>query len=431
MKENYQTLISLEYDGLWFEKERHHVKFTENLEANQMLSERDGEITSSYSDWGRDYRNQCVLDKKQKNATVSSCKNSPMCKQRASNIKQAVKEQRNQTTEQKCLCDICGRFISDPVTLKSHQISHTEERPFTNIDIGQTFSKKGKVLEQEESTTVGGPKGGELEQEKSSPVRGPKGELLEEEKSNIGRGPKGELLEQEKSNTGEELKGELLEQEKSNTEEGPKGELLEQEKSTTGGKSFPCTENRESLIRDYIKFNPQNFHFSCTECGKNFLCKAGLRRHQKIHSMGKKPFTRAKRDKNFNQKINLIEQKIHTNETFSCTVCGKSFRHKISLRRHKKMHKEETKLVPNIPWLKSKVHSFQAMHKTNPTGGTILGERPFPCAECEKRFFCRINLVCHQMNHTAQRPFSCTERVFIQKTNLIKHHKKTGIIPNK
>ncbi|XP_064150234.1 zinc finger protein 350-like isoform X3 [Loxodonta africana] len=98
----------------------------------------------------------------------------------------------------------------------------------------------------------------------------------------------------------------------------------------------------------------------CGECGKAFIKKSWLIRHQKCHKL------------------------------FRCTECGKSFSQKSSLIRHQKRHRKE---------------------------------KPFQCSECAKAFATKQRLVIHQRSHTGERPYGCQEcgKTFAYMYFLVKH----------
>ncbi|KAM4034800.1 uncharacterized protein ACNLHF_021497 [Anomaloglossus baeobatrachus] len=159
-----------------------------------------------------------------------------------------------------------------------------------------------------------------------------------------------------------------------------------QQKIHTGEKTF----SSESL--SYQKTCTDE-SFSCSECGKPFNRKSNLVYHQKTHT-GEKPFRCSECGKCFTHKSNLVtHQIIHKGEkAFSCSECGKCFTQKSFFIRHQRIH---------------------------------TGEKPFSCSECGNCFAQKSSLVRHQKIHTGEKPFSCSEcgKCFAHKFQLLRHHK--------
>ncbi|XP_029448385.1 zinc finger protein 157-like isoform X1 [Rhinatrema bivittatum] len=390
-------------------KQIQHEELTENMETNKMLPEGGGEDTFSCSDWGRNCRNQYNSKKKQRNSTGDSAENSHVGEQSASNITHIGREERKQAAEQTYLCDVCGIYLWDAETLKSHQRFHTEERPFAYTDSGRAFSWKGELLE--EQITFTGKKPFSCSKCQKS--------LISEHM----------LIKHQKIHSGERffpctVCGKRFTR---------KASLKSHQKIHTGERPFSCSKCDKSFAKKYDLILHHRIHtgerpFSCKECTKTFIQKAALEMHQRIHT-GERPFLCIECGKSFIRKRYLkLHQESHIEERpFLCTECDKTFRHKKSLLMHQKMHTGERPFSCSEHGKsfisKASLHLHQKIH---------TGERPFSCNECGRSFTRKTSLKAHQLIHTGERPFSCTEcgKQFRKKHNLIIHKQRhTGEKP--
>ncbi|XP_077345533.1 uncharacterized protein LOC143989320 [Lithobates pipiens] len=166
---------------------------------------------------------------------------------------------------------------------------------------------------------------------------------------------------------------------------------------------------------------PTEESFSCTECGKCFPCKSKLKRHIGSHT-GEKPYSCPECRKCFAVKYNLYRhQRSHMGEKpFSCPECGKCFSLKYNLSTHQRSHTEEKPYsCPEC----GKSFSEKASLSTHQRSHTR--EKPYSCPECGKSFSQKSHLYTHQRSHTGEKPFSCPEcgKSFSEKSNLSKHQR--------
>ncbi|XP_072279416.1 uncharacterized protein [Pyxicephalus adspersus] len=161
--------------------------------------------------------------------------------------------------------------------------------------------------------------------------------------------------------------------------------------------------------------------FSCTECGKSFIRKSDLSKHQICHKV-EKPYLCTECRKSYPRQSALVRhQRSHTGEKpYSCTECGKCYPSKSALVRHQRSHTGE-KLYSCSECGKSFLWQSQLIrHQIKHTG-----KMPFACSECGKCFPMRSALVRHQMSHTGKKPYSCPKcgKSFSRKSYLSAHER--------
>lgn len=142
-------------------------------------------------------------------------------------------------------------------------------------------------------------------------------------------------------------------------------------------------------------------NFPCDACKKTFKTPEHLKKHQKTHM--------SLEDRNNSEKFKKYlciccgkilytysgyqtHLKIHTGEKdFSCEICGKRFREKVHLKKHK-----------------------ETMH---------VEDRPFNCNHCEMSFKVKAHLKAHRKTHIIEAKFFCEIcGVSMKHKESLKHH---------
>ncbi|XP_029918928.1 uncharacterized protein LOC115367374 isoform X1 [Myripristis murdjan] len=157
----------------------------------------------------------------------------------------------------------------------------------------------------------------------------------------------------------------------------------------------------------------------CSVCGRVFDLKGSLRAHIMMHK-GDREFSCSVCGKSFLLKGHLKRHMlIHTGEkSHSCSVCGKGFAHGGCLNRHMMTHTGEK------PFNCSDCHKgFVRRGDYDNHMRSHTGEKPFSCAICNKRFRRPEHMKRHLLSHTDEKPFSCEVcgLKFKQKYGMVRH----------
>ncbi|KAL7977557.1 hypothetical protein Chor_009506 [Crotalus horridus] len=139
--------------------------------------------------------------------------------------------------------------------------------------------------------------------------------------------------------------------------------------------------------------------FACPDCGKAFLSKADLARHQWYHSQ-KKPYQSLSRPKSFAKPSQLARHQPRQPGECKCAKCGKRFRNRNGLARHQAIHSAKR------PFHRHAHHrgfSFNYNLRQHQNQQVPAAEPVFHCPECGRQFTRRCNLIQHSRIHQYQR----------------------------
>lgn len=162
----------------------------------------------------------------------------------------------------------------------------------------------------------------------------------------------------------------------------------------------------------------------CEICGKKFLGKNDLRKHERTHS-NERPYECTECGKKFRQggslKNHVASQhaiSVKNPELFICNYCKKSFPIKERLRLHLRIHTGDRPYAcPHCP--KTFARGGQLVQHTR----THTGSRPYNCKHCDAAFTCSANLKLHIKRHLDVRDYVCDicGKTFIRRDALKKH----------
>ncbi|KAM4538918.1 uncharacterized protein PAE49_019908 [Odontesthes bonariensis] len=145
-------------------------------------------------------------------------------------------------------------------------------------------------------------------------------------------------------------------------------------------------------------------HFDCSLCGRLFAQRQSLRCHLKTHTVQR---------------------------TFSCSVCGKAFRKNANLKHHMKIHTGDKPFSCNacqITFRSSKqVKNHRCAGESSKLDSNKTKKTPLSCPECGETFSNRYFLKVHKKTHLNKKAFTCKvcgehfQYISQLKLHLIKH----------
>lgn len=207
--------------------------------------------------------------------------------------------------------------------------------------------------------------------------------------------------------------------------------------------NYPCTvcnvifsseSEHMQHCREHVlmtkKFNPKGKRLKCDVCERRFNTQRTFLNHSCISSEPKQFRCSTCKKVYSTQERLLFHQKFHEGAPSNqCEQCGKEFDNEGSLYYHTRMvHVGERPFVCTLCGKRFYSNSRLVAHKRVHTG-----ERPFQCEVCGRRFYDRDTLKGHNVTHMVMKPFQCDfcgicwSRKSLLNQHIRAHHSEDGV----
>ncbi|XP_063316109.1 PR domain zinc finger protein 5 isoform X2 [Pelobates fuscus] len=153
--------------------------------------------------------------------------------------------------------------------------------------------------------------------------------------------------------------------------------------------SFPSQEILAEHLQALHQKPSEEKEFKCRNCGKKFPVKQALQRHV----------------------LQCTENIISgdTSGSYHCSVCNISFGSSLSFEQHKEACKGDTRFICKADSCGKRFRSKDTLKKHKENVHTGNSRKKLMCSVCNKKCSSSINLQEHRKTHSEERPFQCEE----------------------
>ncbi|XP_013144509.1 PREDICTED: gastrula zinc finger protein XlCGF57.1-like [Papilio polytes] len=180
------------------------------------------------------------------------------------------------------------------------------------------------------------------------------------------------------------------------------------------GKTF----TQSSSLAAHKKTHSTITFYTCSVCGKQFKHAFSLKTHLYVHEIAQFSCDICNKTLKSKQSLQAHMQRHYNIHNYSCEDCGSTFVTCSELSNHKKKHNIEKNVECHLCGYKTHAKKNLVIHLKR-----HAGEKSYKCELCTLSFYTNGDLQRHKRVHTRDKPFicpTCSQR-FTHSTSLNKH----------
>ena len=302
-------------------------------------------------------------------------------------------------------CSVCGKSYIKPDALKSHELTHSQVKPFACATCSKAFVSVARLKAHMHCHTGVKRNVTCVKKHLCSTCGKMFATSNNRKKHNI-------------VHTGEKPYSCKM----CDKSYGCVASLKYHELTHTGKKTYVC----ETCGKYFLCISSLNFHkryhhsvkpFHCSVCDKSFIARSLLKDHEAIHT-GKKDHVCVTCGKSFRRASGLAGHKLVHSDTrpYMCETCGKAFKKAQNLKLHTRTHTGEKPYTCSVCGTSFAAASALEVHKR-----IHANVKPYTCTVCGKSFVTRSQITTHEKSHSGEKPHACT---ICGKRFTLPHHRR-------